>query len=238
MSWHEGPMVAFDTETTGTDPTQARIVTACVAHVGRGRDPVIRTWLADPGVPIPPEATAVHGVTDEQARAEGGDPAEVAAQIAAELVAAWSQGTPVVAMNASYDLTVLDRELRRHGLDSIDAQRGSSPMLIVDPLVIDRVLDRYRRGKKRLVELCEAYDVPLTDAHTAEADALAAARVAWRQAERFPDELQCDLLELQDKQAAWHVEWADHFEPWLRANADPNASIDRAWPLIGAADQG
>ena len=235
MSWHQGPMVAFDTETTGTDPTQARIVTACVVRLGAGRDPVVRNWLANPGVPIPPEATEVHGVTDEQARAEGADPAEVAAEVAGELVAAWHEGLPVVAMNASYDLTVLDGELRRHGLGGLDEQRGDTPLLIVDPLVIDRVLDRYRRGKKRLVELCEVYNVSLTDAHTAEADAVAAARVAWRQAERYPDELQCDLLELQAKQAAWHVEWADHFEPWLRANADPDATIDRAWPLRAPA---
>ncbi len=235
MSWHQGPMVAFDTETTGTDPTQARLVTACVAHLGAGRDTVVRTWLANPGVPIPPEATAVHGITDEQARTEGADPAEVATEIAAELVAAWQAGLPVVAMNASYDLTVVEHELRRHGLDGLDQRRGDAPMLIIDPLVIDRALDRYRPGKKRLSDLCEVYAVDLTDAHTADADAIAAARVAWRLAQRYPEELQRDLVELQDVQSAWHVAWAEHFEPWLRENADPEARIDRAWPLRAPA---
>lgn len=232
MSWHDGPMVAFDTETTGTDPTVARIVTACVAHVQAGEGVTrVRTWIANPGVPIPPEATAVHGITDEQVRAEGADPAVVAEEIADDLVAAWSAGVPVVAMNFAYDGTVLDCELRRHGLVPLLDRLGSTPLRVIDPLVIDRALDRYRRGKKRLTELCEVYGVELVEAHTAADDALAAARVAWRMAERFPEELQRDLDELQVLQARWHVEWADHFEEWMRANVDPETVIDRSWPL-------
>jgi DNA polymerase III subunit epsilon len=231
MRWHDGPLVAFDTETTGIDPTEARIVTACVAHVAAGRPPRVRSWLADPGVPIPPEATAVHGITDERARAEGADPARVADEIADELVGAWRADTPVVAMNFTYDGTVLDHELTRHGLEPLATRLGDTPMLIVDPLVIDRALDRFRPGKKRLTELCEVYRVPLDDAHDACADALAAARVAWRMAERFPDELQRDPAQLQERQAAWHAEWAEHFEEWMRANVDGDVRIDRVWPM-------
>ncbi len=234
MSWHNGPMVAFDTETTGTDPTEARIVTACVVQVRAGGEPRSRTWLADPGVPIPPEATAVHGITDEVARAEGDDPARVADEVADELVAAWSQGLPVVAMNASYDVTVLAGELRRHGLPGLDERRGDTPMLLVDPLVLDRALDRYRRGKKRLTDLCAVYDVVLDAAHTADADALATARVAWRIAERYPDQVQCDLVELQARQSRWHAEWAAGFEAWMRANVDPETVIERMWPFRDA----
>lgn len=231
MTWHNGPMVAFDTETTGIDPTQARIVTACVVHVAAGRTPDVRSWIADPGVPIPQEATAVHGITDERARAEGADPAVVSDQIADELVSAWTHGHPVIAMNFSYDGTILDHELRRHGLEPLTERLGDAPMLVIDPLVIDRALDRFRPGKKRLTELCEVYRVSLDDAHDACADALAAARVAWRMAERYPDELQRDLVELQAIQADWHQQWADHFEEWMRANVDPEVDIERIWPM-------
>jgi DNA polymerase III subunit epsilon len=235
MRWHDGPMVAFDTETTGIDPTEARIVTACVAHVAAGSAPRVRSWIANPGIPIPPEATAVHGITDERARAEGADPADVADEVARELIDAWRSGHPVVAMNFAYDGTVLDHELRRHGLPSLDDRLDDIPMLVVDPLVIDRALDRFRPGKKRLSELCEVYRVPLDDAHDACADALAAARVAWRMAERFPDDLQRDLVSLQSLQATWHRAWAESFEEWMRGNVDPATAIDRVWPMRPAA---
>ncbi|MFM9597389.1 hypothetical protein ACKI1O_49625, partial [Streptomyces scabiei] len=62
----------FDLETTGVDVVHDRIVTA---HVGvldaDGHVIDARDWLADPGVPIPAGAAAIHGVTAERARAEG-----------------------------------------------------------------------------------------------------------------------------------------------------------------------
>ena len=235
MSWHNAPMVAFDTETTGTDPTQARIVSACIAHVAAGETPRVRSWLADPGVPIPVEATAVHGITDERARAEGADPAQVADEVACELVDAWRGSVPVVVMNASYDITVLNAELRRNGLASLEERLGGVEMLFVDPLVLDRALDRFRRGKKRLTDLCDVYGVTLASAHSADGDALATARVAWRIAQRFPEEVQCGLVELQILQARWHAEWAESFEVYMRANVDPATVIERRWPVAGCA---
>lgn len=231
MSWHEGPLVAFDTETTGTDPATARIVTACVARATDQRVEWVRRWIANPGVPIPAEATAVHGVTDERAQTEGADPGEVADEIADELVSTWSDQLPVVAMNFAYDGTVLDCGLRRHGLAPLVERLDGTPMLVIDPLVIDRALDRYRRGKKRMAELCAVYGVELEDAHDACADALAAAGLAWRMAERFPGELQRDVFELQAQQANWHLEWAERFEEWMRANVNPATTIEREWPL-------
>src|SRR5690554_6553076 len=62
----------FDLETTGIDVRTSRIVTA---HIGvldaEGVLVGSHEWLADPGVEIPPQASAVHGVTTERARAEG-----------------------------------------------------------------------------------------------------------------------------------------------------------------------
>lgn len=231
MSWHNAPMVAFDTETTGTDPTQARIVTACIAHVAAGRTPSVRSWLADPGVPIPAEATAIHGITDERARAEGADPALVVDEVAEQLVDAWRARIPVVVMNASYDITVLDAELRRHGLASLEQRLDGVDMLFVDPLVLDRALDRFRRGKKRLTDLCDVYGVTLDGAHSADGDALATARVAWRIAQRFPEDVQRDLAELQVLQAQWHADWAESFEAYMRENVDPQIVIERSWPV-------
>lgn len=231
MSWHNGPMVAFDTETTGTDPLDARIVSVCLARCQAGSTPEVTSWLVDPGIEIPAEAAAVHGITSEIARRDGRPPAEVLEPVAMQLVATWRSGLPTIAMNACYDLTVIERELGRHGLPSLGERLDGSPMLVVDPLVIDRHLMRYRPGKKRLEDLCEIYHVVLDGAHTADGDALAAARVAWRMAMRFPDELGGDLPGLHESQVAWHREWAEHFEAYLRDNGDPDVVIERDWPV-------
>ena len=86
-SWVTGPLLGFDTETTGVDPLGDRLVTAAVVSCGplgadgaRGRD--VRTWLADPGVEIPEAAAAVHGITTERARAEGRPAAQVLEEVA------------------------------------------------------------------------------------------------------------------------------------------------------------
>ncbi len=73
MSWHREALVGFDLETTGTEPLEARIVTAAVVGVdGRDGEPVRqRTWLADPGIRIPAQASAIHGISSERAAAEG-----------------------------------------------------------------------------------------------------------------------------------------------------------------------
>ncbi|GAA1123251.1 hypothetical protein GCM10009577_53100 [Streptomyces javensis] len=102
MGWHRGLLIGFDLETTGTDPRTARIVTAAVVEV-RGGEPVgRREWLADPQVPIPEDAVAVHGITGERAAAEGRPAREVVEEVAEVLVAHWRAGAPVVAYNAAF----------------------------------------------------------------------------------------------------------------------------------------
>jgi DNA polymerase-3 subunit epsilon len=107
--WTDGRMVGFDLETTSPDPEEARIVTAAIVEVGGGEPTVERTWLVDPGVEIPEQAAAIHGITTERARAEGVPTREAAMTIAATLDRIASMRWPLVIFNARYDLTVLDR---------------------------------------------------------------------------------------------------------------------------------
>src|SRR5207302_1420205 len=114
-AWHKRPFVSFDTETTGKEAETVRIVSAAVVTV----DPVsgshdVRQWLADPGIDIPAEAAAIHGITTEHAREHGQPAADVVHEIADYLEEAWRQPYPVVVYNAPYDFTVVDRELRRY----------------------------------------------------------------------------------------------------------------------------
>lgn len=221
--WHA--LGVFDLETTGIDVESARIVTA---HVGlidaRGTSIVQGVWLADPGVEIPAGAAAVHGITTERARADGRPAGEVVAEIIAAVEAVFARGLPLVIYNAPYDLTVLDREARRHGL--------ASPVIgnVVDPLVIDKALDTYRKGKRTLEVSAELYDVALTDAHDAAADAIAAGRLAQAMARRFPDELAISAEELHRKQVGWCADQASSFEDYMRRTRNPAFSADGRWP--------
>ena len=134
MGWHEGRLAAFDVETTGVHPASDRIVTAAVSLVGGGLETVSRDWLVDPGVEIPAGATAVHGITTEMARAEGRPSAEAVEEITTLLAEQVLAGVPIIAFNARFDLTMLDREARRHGVvPLIDRVGGEAGMLVVDP---------------------------------------------------------------------------------------------------------
>jgi DNA polymerase-3 subunit epsilon len=221
--WHA--LGVFDLETTGIDVETARIVSA---HVGlidmTGRSIVEGAWLADPGIEIPEQAAAVHGITTERARAEGRPAGEVVAEIVAAVEAVFARGIPLVVYNAPYDLTLLDREAKRHGI--------ASPVIgnVVDPLVLDKALDTYRKGKRTLEVASQLYGVQLDDAHDAGADAIAAGRVAQAIAAKYPDELGISAEELHRKQVAWCSEQAASFQEYMRSKRDPSFTADGRWP--------
>ena len=238
MGWHNGPLLAFDLETTGVDTTTARIVTATALLID-GSEIEAHNWLVNPGVRIPAEATAVHGITDAYA-AEHGQPAPAAVgEIAETLAKHWTEHTPLVAMNATYDLSLLDAELARHRGDRLTI---SGPVL--DPFVIDKAVDPYRKGKRNLGALCLHYGVQLDNAHTSSDDALAAARVLWKLAQRHPEIGDVDLATLHTRQVAWHARQAASLEHYLRrvkkqdgATPDEIAAVvcDRGWPVRSTA---
>lgn len=179
MSWQEAPLVAVDLETTGTDPLNDRIVTACVALIVRASADV-QTWVLDPEIEVPAGAAKVHGYTTERVRAEGRPYATGYAQIRSALIAAWEAGYTVVAYNAAFDLTMLNAEGVRLGYEPLE------PGLVLDPMLLDRVVSPGRPGRHTLAGACEFYRVELGVAHTADADALAAARLAWKMS-RYPE---------------------------------------------------
>lgn len=229
MSWAER-LAVFDTETTGVNPLEARIVTAFVGLIDADGDLERGTdWLADPGVEIPEQAAAVHGITTEMARAEGEPAAEVVAKVRAAIDWVARNRVPLVVFNAPYDLTLLDAECRRHGLEPIAQALGEQ---VVDPLVIDKAVDRYRKGKRTLGTQAEAYGIDLLDAHTAGDDAVAAGQLAQAIARKFPDEVGAlPLDELHRRQLAWHEEQAADFEAYLRREKDPSFTAERGWPV-------
>jgi DNA polymerase-3 subunit epsilon len=232
MGWHRELLIGFDLETTGTDPREARIVTGAVIEVKDGQPLGRKEWLADPGVEIPADAVAVHGVSTERAAAEGRSADQVADAIADVLVTYWKTGVPVVAYNAAFDLSLLSAELRRYELPPLhDRLGGLAPTPVIDPYTIDRWADRHRRGKRNLEAVCREYGVALDLAHDAAADALAAARLATAIATRHPKIAALGPAELHRRQIEWYAKWAADFQDFLRRKGDATAVVDGIWPL-------
>jgi DNA polymerase III subunit epsilon len=230
--WYEGPLAAFDTETTGVDVETDRIVSAAVVvQDAPGARPRVRQWLVNPGVPVPEGATAVHGLTDEHLQRNGRWPAPVMHEIASELAEQMAASRPLVVMNAPFDLTILDRELRRHRASSLDHWFETSPMLVLDPRVLDKHLDRYRKGRRTLTDLCAHYGVVLDGAHDAAADATAALDVVRAVGRRFATRLdRLTPAELHALQTGWHAAQARGLQAWF-ARSGTEESVDPAWPL-------
>ncbi len=135
-------------------------------------------------------------------------------------------------MNARYDLSLLDRECRRYGVASVSDRLGAAPSPVIDPLVIDKHVDKYRKGKRALHALCAHYGVALDDAHDARADAVAAARVVRRMGEQHQPVGVMPLEELHGLQVHAAAEQSRSLQAYLRRTTDPAAVVEPAWPLI------
>jgi DNA polymerase-3 subunit epsilon len=224
--WAE-TLAVFDTETTGVDVFSARVVSSTIALIGSRGEVIERyDWLIDPGIEIPEAAARVHGITTEVARASGVHAQVGIAQLIAQLASMIERGFPLVAYNAPYDLSLMRAEAARHGLPWIDEL-----MPVIDPLVIDKHCDRYRKGKRTLEVVAAHYGVPLQDAHDAGEDAIAAGRVAQALALRYAHELPSDVVQLHAAQAEWAASQAASFQEYMRRVKNPNFVADGAWPV-------
>lgn len=216
-------MLSFDLETTSANPLEARIVTSALVRID-GREVTATEHLADPGVEIPEQAAAIHGISTEKARAEGRPHDEVLKETVDTIKQAWEDGFTLIVFNAPYDLTVL------RALTGDFTVTGP----VFDPLLIDRAMDRYRKGGKRnLGALSEHYGVPLENAHEATSDAMAAARIAWKQVNSvWPELAQKDLDELMEFQAVQHFEIQTDFRKYMESRGRDTSTINTAWPMI------
>ncbi|MFD8568156.1 3'-5' exonuclease [Streptomyces sp. NPDC057694] len=230
--WYEGPLAAFDTETTGVDVESDRIVSAAlVVQDVAGSRPRVSRWLVNPGVPVPPGATEIHGLTDGHLQRNGRWPAPVMEEMGRALAEQAAAGRPLVVMNAPFDLTLLDRELKRHRASSLVQYLENRPLCVLDPRVLDKHLDRYRKGRRTLTDLCAHYEVELAAAHDAAADAQAALDVVRAVGRRFATRLErLSPAELHTLQAVWHAAQARGLQAWFARSGTPEA-VDPAWPL-------
>lgn len=233
-AWWEGPLAALDTETTGTDVEQDRIVTAVLdVYDADGVQLENLSLLIDPGVDIPAEAEAVHGISTEKARTDGIDPVNGLSMLVVAIEDAWERGIPIVAYNAAFDFTITDREFRRH--------LGTPLVLsgpVIDPMVIDKQVDRFVKGsgQRQLGPTCQRYGVEITDWHTAEADAFAAQAVARRMGEKHDAQMPSTLQDLWRWQRGLRRDQAADLQQYFARVGKTNDDgtpivIDGQWPM-------
>ena len=223
-AWHEETIAALDLETTGVDPIDARMVQASLVFVGPDGAVDAESWtgIVNPGVDIPADASAVHGITTEMARERGVSPADALGRLSALLDGIAARALPLVIYNVPYDWPLLLSEARRHDV-------AVPRVLLIDPLICDRAMDRFRRGSRRLTDVAQHYGHALDHAHDAEADAVAAVAIARAIATRFSDVGEHTPAELQELQAGWYTEWARSLSEF---RGEP---IDAGWPLPESA---
>ena len=111
------PIIFFDLETTGVDTARDRIVEISMIKIMPDGEEITRTRRLNPGMPIPAEATAVHGITDEDVK-----DAPTFAQVARSLEQ-FIRGCDFGGFNSNrFDLPVLVEEFLRAGVD-VDLKR-------------------------------------------------------------------------------------------------------------------
>jgi len=231
MSWAQGVLAGYDLETDSPEPEDARIITATVLKVEGDQLTDSRSWLLQTERPIAKGASDVHGIGTDYANEHGAERELAIEEIATLLETTFITGTPVVAFNASFDFTILDRECRRIGIPTLTDRLGRVPSPVIDPHVIDKAADKYRRGSRTLSATCEFYGIDLGKAHDATADALGAVRLAREIAVRYPQVGDAKLESLHRWQVGWRAEQMASLKAHHERQGKIGGDYDGSWPL-------
>ena len=167
------PIIFFDLETTGVDAAKDRIVEISMVKININGEKQVKTRRINPEMPIPAEATAVHGITDEDVKDE-----PTFKQIAKSL-AKYIEGCDFGGFNSNrFDLPVLVEEFMRAEVD-VDFRNRK---------FIDVQNIFHKKEQRTLVAAYKFYcNKDLENAHSAEADTLATYEVLEAQIERYGD---------------------------------------------------
>lgn len=216
-------LLTFDTETTGVDALNDRIVQLVIVITDDNGNAVQSwEWIIDPGVDVPDEAADVHGFRTEYLRANGMKPEE-ALRHAFEVFTENFELT-WVAYNMSFDLTLLDAEFRRHGIYNTFAQTAEEHCSLFDPLVWDRAKDPFRKGKRKLMNVATHYKLDFNEdeLHNAIADVELTGRVALAVLDKYGQPT------TSEQKSAYRT-WANNLTMWLNKNGNDDV-VNPEWP--------
>jgi DNA polymerase-3 subunit epsilon len=227
VNWVDGPLIGFDLETTGVDTKTARPVSAAILMYVNG-EPTKVKWhtLINPGIEIPDDATAIHGITNAMVIAHGRPILDSIVDIFKVLFDAAKNSIPIVGMNLAYDLSLLN-SCTNGFLEAVGVP------IVLDLYVIDKFIDRYRKGSRKLTSICEHYGVTHAGPHDAMNDVAASVECLIALAKKYPSIGHTDPIELHHSQVKWYKDQttslSDHFVATGKAEAIPDSM--RRWPL-------
>lgn len=167
------PIIFFDLETTGTNTLTDRIVEISMIKIMPNGEEHERTLRINPEIPIPPEATAVHHITDEDVA-----DCRTFKMIAKDLATSFT-GCDIAGFNSNkFDIPMLAQEFARAGV-KFDFTR---------PRFIDVQTIFHKKEQRTLVAAYKFYcNKDLTEAHSASADTRATYEVLKAQLDRYDD---------------------------------------------------
>ncbi len=174
------PLCFFDLETTGINITQDRIIEIAVIKVMPGGEVIKKSNLVNPTVPIPPESTAIHGITNEDVADK-----PTFKEIGKDYVK-FFEGADLAGFNIlKFDVPMLVEEFLRAGVE-FDYSRKK----LIDAQKIFHMME-----KRTLSAAFKFYcGKEMTDAHSAEADTKATMDVLFAQIERYENQEVTDGL--------------------------------------------
>ena len=180
----KNPLIFFDLETTGIDIVHDRIVEISFIKVYPGGKEECKTRRINPEIPIPPESTAVHGITDEDVK-DCPTFRAIAKSLAAQI-----EGCDLAGFNSNrFDIPLLVEEFLRAGVD-VDLSKRK----FVDVQTI------FHKMEQRTLSAAYKFycNKSLENAHAAEADTRATYEILKAQLDRYPDVLQNDIKFLSE----------------------------------------
>lgn len=221
--WWRNPLPTFDIETTGVED-DCGIVQVSFEFIDFDGNPTDDGWtkIVNPGMDIPEGAAAVHGITNEIAERDGVDLA-IGIIGVVERLNKLRDDQPLVIYNAPFDWPRLKRHAGLLGLEI------TWEPLIIDPLLLDRVFDKYRKGSRKLIDTARVYGVDIGTAHDASEDAKAAAGVARGLVKVNTELRNTPIAELQTRQSAWYREWAEGINAYWASNG-MDRKTGTGWP--------
>lgn len=167
------PLIFFDLETTGINIVKDRIVEISYVKVFPNRKEESKTLRINPGMPIPPESTAIHGITDEDVK-----DCPLFKDVAKTLAAQF-EGCDLAGFNSNrFDIPLLAEEFLRAGVN-IDLSRRK---------FIDVQTIFHKMEQRTLSAAYKFYcGKSLENAHTASADTMATYEVLKAQLDKYPE---------------------------------------------------
>ena len=165
------PICFFDLETTGINITFDKIVEISILKVFPNGNDKKKTWLVNPEIPISPQATAIHGITNEKVSDK-----PIFKSIAKD-VYSWIKDSDLGGFNSNrFDIPILAEELLRSGIDFDMKNRQS----------VDVQTIFHKMEQRTLTAAYKFYcNKDLKNAHSAEADTLATYEVLKSQLDKY-----------------------------------------------------